>query len=477
MSRTEQSFSEIGGVPIYYRDDVARERIDALAAASGVTYFGRVWNLANSTPVADHYVGSLAFGQELPQWLGLGCYLVTNDHKRTKLNTANHYKTENGAEARLDGTMGHYQWGWGKKFYIVVKQTADELAIIVAKGKIPGEYNLTIPIATDSAAGWATMERTTGRLVSYINDTINYRGGNNTASYDAAYNTLLGRPASSMTTNAFLTAARLNGDGWLGSCGRFVATEAMLFYVIFGTLKIDTPWSGTKDANGLYQGGLGTGPVNAGSWWGKAVAEGGFGYEPVIPLSAGIELGDRCGVFTYDVHDGNGDMLQTMQCYSFFGHKNSLGGIMWRMMTDELLRCNSDGSQTHLVAETIRKVNDAWTYGIGESASGFREGATGPAAETAGWSYITRIKAKNLELFPLAVGGDSATRFADVYYNPAATSGFRLVRRSGNLSRGGVCGPSVVHGYDGVGYAFVYDGSSLCEVDEEWPVDAEYVEV
>ena len=453
-------------------DKVARARIDELAAASGVTYFGRVWNLANSTPVADHYIGNLAFGQELEKWLGLGCYLVDNNHNRRKLMAGNHYRFEDGGIAKLDGSMGHYMWGWNKKFYLVIKLVGDEFSIMVCKGKIPGEYVHTVPIATDAAAGWATMERSTGRLVAYINDGTDYRGGNNDATRDGQYNTLLGRPASNMTTNAFLNAARLNGDGWLGASGRMDTVRALLFYVIFGTLKVDSPYNANRDANGLRQGGLGFGPVNAGGWWGEK-----FGYQPVIPLSAGIELGDSCGTFTYDVKDADGNLLQTMNCYSFFGSKNAMGGIMWRMMTDELIRNNEDKTQTHLIAEKIKKVADAWTYSISDSANGFIEGATGPARDAAGWDYISRCSYKRLNAFPIMVGSDSNTRFSDGYYNPAATSGFRLVLRSGDLNYGGLCGPSIVDGNFGVGSAGVDYGSSLCEVDEEWPVDPEYVEV
>lgn len=463
---------KIGGVPINACDVVARQRIDELAAASGVTYFGRVWNLQNSTPVADHYIGNLAFGQQLPEWLGLGCYIVKNDHTRKKLNSNNHYKYEDGGEAKLDGTDGHYQWGWNKKWYLVVKQTDDELALIIAKGKIPGEVNYAIPVASESATGWAAMDRTTNTLVSYINSDARYRGGNNDATRDEAFNTLLGKPVSNITTQAFLEAARRNGDGWLGSSMRFECAKAILFYVIYGNLNVQSAYNANKDANGLYQGGFGAGPTNAGGWWGES-----FGYQPVFPMSAGISLGDHCGVFDYPVLDGSGNTLQTMQGTCFFGLKNGLGGIMWRMMTDELLVCNADKSQTHYIAEKICKVNDAYTYSIGESTTGFKQGGTTPVFETAAWNYITRVLFKGLELLPIAVGGDDTHRFADGYYNPAATSGFRLVLRSGTLVAGGICGPSFVVGSYGVGHAFVYDGSSLCEVAEEWPVDGEYVEV
>ena len=469
---THQIGMNMNGAMMLFADKEAREAIDALAAASGVTYFGRVWNLANSTPVADHYVGNLSFGQELPAWLGLGCYIVKADHTRKKLMADNHYKYEDGTPAKLDGTDGHYQWGWGKKFYIVVKQQGDELALIVAKGKIPGEYNYEIPIASESAAGWATMERSTGKLVSYINMGTDYRGGNNDSAKDGAFNTLIGKPVTNITTNDFLTAARLNGDGWLGASMRFECVKAILFYVIMGNLNVQAAYNASKDINGLYQGGLGAGPTNAGGWWGND-----FGYFPAIPMSAGIDMGDRLGVFTYDVKDGNGDTLQTMYCTCFFGLKNGVGGIMWKMMTDELLVCQADKSQKHYYASKICKVNGDWTYSIGESLTGFTEGGQTPAYESGNWGYITRVLFKNLQLMPLAVGGDDTHRFADGYYNPAETSGFRLVLRSGTLDLGGLCGLSFVVGDAGVGLASANDGSSLCEAAEEWKAEAEYVEV
>lgn len=460
------------GVPVYCCDEEARQQIDALAQSAGVPFFGRVWNLANSTPVADHYIGSLQFGQSLPERLGLGCYIVKNDHSRKKLMANNHYKYEDGTPAKLDGTEGHYQWGWGKKWYLVAKQWGNELTIMISLGKIPGEYNYEIPIASESAAGWATMERSTGKLVSYINNGTDYRGGNNDATRDAAYNTLLGRPASNMTTQAFLNAARANGDGWTGSTMRMNAAKAFLFYVIFGNLNVQADFNPNRDANGLYQGGLGVGATNAGGWWNTN-----FGYQPVIPMSAGIEQGDAVGNFSYNVLDGDGNLLQTMSCHNFFGLKNGMGGVMYRMMTDELLVNQEDKSQKHYIAKHLWKVNGSYEYSIAESITGFMEGGTLPAKESAAWDYITKVAVNLLQLTPTEVAGSSTTRFADGYYNPAQTSGFRLVLRSGDLGDGGRCGLACVSGSSGVSYAFVSYGSSLCETAEEWSVEPEYVEV
>ena len=73
-------------------------------------YFERVWNTAVSTPLAAAWGGSLSMGQNLPDILKLGGYLVKNDHSRRKLDPTNHYRFENGETAKLDGSMGHYQW-------------------------------------------------------------------------------------------------------------------------------------------------------------------------------------------------------------------------------------------------------------------------------------------------------------------------------------------------------------------------------
>ena len=90
---------------------------------SNSPYCGRCWNLDYSTPAAATWVGSLDMLRNLPDILGLGCYLVKNDHSRRKLDPTNHYRFANGETAKLDGSMGHYQWGWGKKFYIAFTQS------------------------------------------------------------------------------------------------------------------------------------------------------------------------------------------------------------------------------------------------------------------------------------------------------------------------------------------------------------------
>ncbi len=127
---------------------------------------------------------------------------------------------------------------------------------------IPGEFNYEIPIGSLSAAGFAAIERSTGRLVSYINNGADYRGGDNNSSYDGTNKTLLGRPATNLTTEQFRAAARKNGKGWLSTTMRHTSIVAILFGVIFGTHYDQDAVNTAKDSNGLYQGGLGAGTSN-----------------------------------------------------------------------------------------------------------------------------------------------------------------------------------------------------------------------
>jgi hypothetical protein len=301
--------------------NVTRIGMDALKADLAVgqhAWCGRVWDTNNATPKAASYIGSLELLKELPYILGLGAYLVKNDHSRRKLDSKDHHRYANGEPARLDGTEGHYQWGWGRKFYVVIKDIGGLHYEQIGIKPIPGEYNLEIPIGSISAAGFATIERSTGRLVSYINDAANYRGGDNNATYDGKNNTLLGRPATAMTTEQFRAAARKNGKGWLCTTMRHTSIVAILFSVIFGTHYDQDAVNANKDANGLFQGGLGRGLTQMPNW------ETYNGYRPVAPMSAGIELGDSCGEATYAVKNDAGTTVYNAKIPCFFGLKKRL---------------------------------------------------------------------------------------------------------------------------------------------------------
>ncbi|MBR1463443.1 MAG: hypothetical protein IJ604_08760 [Prevotella sp.] len=435
---------------------------EAVTMASA-PYFERVWNTAVSTPKAATWGGSLSMGQNLPDILKLGCYLVKNDHSRRKLDPTNHYRFANGETAKLDGSMGHYQWGWGVKWYVAFWLAGGLFHEAISLTPIPGQYNYVIPVGSLSAHGFASLERDTQTLVSYINDDPNYRGGQNHSDRDGTYRSELGMAVTGMTCENMRKAARKNGTGWLCGTMRHNAAVKILFEVIFGTRNIQDAFNAARDSDGLYQGGLGNGV----STWNGTAWNNHNGYNPFLPTSVGVELGDSCGVVNYEVKGEDGATIYTAPVPVFFGLKNAFA-YLWRHQDDEFGKVNEDTSITHLVAPSIY---GTWTIGV---ETGMVAYSTSP---TQGSSYIKVLSYDNLEIWPTETGGSASTYHCDYFWNiSGATSGFRLVLRGCHASNGAYAGSAVVYVLNAVSYSYAYIGSPLCEAEEEWPVEPVYAQ-
>lgn len=425
-------------------------------------YFARVWNLDNSTPNAERWEGDIEFGRNLQHELGLGCYLVQNDHSRRKLDPKDHYKFATGEPAKLDGSMGHYQWGWGKPFYLAFWTEGNMSYEAISLSPIKGKYNYYIPVGSMSAAGFATLERSTGRLVSYVNDDPEYRGGDNNAEWDGTYRTLCGKAVTSITTETARAAARKNGTGWLCGTMRHNFIVAVLFEIIFGTRNVQAAYNSAKDSDGLYQGGLGIGVTN---WdygpWGRY-----NNYNPFLPMSAGMELGDSCGVSNCEVVDSDGSVVYIAPVPVFFGLKN-LHGYLWRLQDDEFAKINADTSTTHLVAPSIY---GAWTCGV---ETGMVAYSTSPTS--ANGEPIKRVSYDHLELFPTEIGGSTSTWHCDtLWINPGLNSDFCLILRgcrTGNVYASGIFNINIG---DAIPNHNSRLGSPLCEANEDWLLDPIY---
>ena len=242
---------------------------------------------------------------------------------------------------------------------------------------------------------------------------------------------------------------------------RHLTAGVVLFGVIFGTHYDQEAVNPNKDANGLYQGGLGPGTSElAWSTWGDY-----NGYRPFLPMSAGIELGDSCGQVICEVKKDDGTVVYNAKVSSFFGWKHFNGGYLWRHMDDEQVQCNADASVTHLMAPSIY---GTWTIG---SAAGM----TAYSSIAKGEGYITRLSLHNFENFATQTGGSESTYWTSYIWNTSgATSGFRVCLRGALAYVGGQCGSSALNVRDDVSLANVDCGAALCEAASEWPLEPEY---
>ena len=427
----------------------------AVSSISGnLPWFGRKWKKGNSSPVGSP-VGDFDLGQVLAKQMGLGGYLVTNGHERTKLSPTNHNLLETGGSADLTGGAGHYQWGWNVPFYYQVYDDDNyQYETVSLGGPRPGFWNYYIPVGSRSCAGYAAMDRTNAKLMSVVNNTAQFRGGNNDASLDAAFNSQLCKPATNMSITSFRTAARKNGTLWFANERVMQYITAALKRIIFGNRNIQAAFNGTLDANGLRQGGTGNGIDMPASWsdvWKQY---------PYVNLDVGIDQGDFTGILSVTIND-NGTQNAIGNIPSFYGLKNDYK-YLFCMSENMLLQNNADKSQTLYVSDNI----DGSSMNL-SSVAGLTQIGKGPVASASGWQYAKEYTLKNLAFFPKEeLGGSTSTFYCDGYYNPAATSGLRGAGLLGDASNGAYAGSVFLNGGCAVSDAAAYWGAFLCEYAE-----------
>ncbi|EJW91711.1 hypothetical protein EVA_20178 [gut metagenome] len=420
-------------------------------------YACRRWNINHSSPVGEA-VGNIEYLRKLPGLLGLGCYLVDKNHTRRKLDPTNHYKLATGEPAKLDGSMGDYMWGWGTKWYYAWWREGSYFYEAASLNPIPGKENYVIPVASVSAIGPATVDRTSMELASVINTTAQYRGGDNNAALDSAFNTQLGRAACKMTAAQAGEYARKKGEGWEAGWYAHHAAIAALFRIIFGTRNMQDAVKPDKDANGLYQGGLGIGASNFGAWYANKDE---YNLYPCIPTDAAVDMADGCGEKVIKVKLKAGTTVD-VRVPVFFGLKNFFA-YMYHWERGILINKKTDGSGEVFVTPKLYS-----SYSI-TSLAGMTKVSEVPAAKKANsWEYVSQISMQNLCHKPTVTEATASTYYADGYYNNNDKAGLRVPLVSCHGSVGSLCGPEAVHVNVDGSWTDVYFGVLLCEAAENW---------
>ena len=421
-------------------------------------YACRRWNLNNSTPIGEA-VGNIDYLRELPSLLGLGCYLVDDAHNRRKLDPNNHYKLATGETAKLDGSMGQYMWGWRTPFYIAWWVEGDYFYLAAGLKPIAGRACYKVPVASVSAMHCGVMDRTNTMLCSLISTDERYRGGNGSAlttgTASAESLSMLGYAATAISTANFEAYGAKRGAGWGAGWYWIETVTMMLFQLIMGTRNCQASFNASKDANGLYQGGLGSGVSGMPSW------DTYNAYFPVVPTSAGVELGDAVGVGSYAVKKADGTTAYTAPIPVFFGLKNPYGHL-WVGKNRIVGVKNSDGSYSFYVAKSSLTT---WNYS--DTANMIHVGGiAAPASDS--WDYIKTINFEGLAGMPAERGATASTHYCDGAYLDTATSGFRSPLGSGSARNGDRDGLAYFYGDYAPSTSHALLSSPLCEVQGDF---------
>jgi hypothetical protein len=415
----------------------------------------RRWNNTLSTPLGEA-VGDLDFLRELPRILGLGCYLVADDLTKRKLHRDNHNFYEDGSPALLDGSEGQYMFCWDA-FYFTTWEEGDYTYEAVSLQPIVGKKSYFIPAGGYSAIGHGVIDRTDLTLCSVVNSDVRYRGGGGVARTGTLagetdpQTTMLGMPATVYGIHTAQTYARKRGNSW-NACW-FVARAAVeiLIRIVYGNRHTQAAVSATKDSNGLYQGGFGYGLAGMPDWGGYN------GTYPLVPTNAGVEYGDLCGSFNYDIPKADGTVYHATSIPSFFGLKNFFGHLWFGVAG---LTINA--TETVTEAYVMPSMFGGWNYA---SLTGMLK-----AAELARASgYIKRLSMNLLCAIPTEVGASASTDFADYFYENASSGSYGLRARWGGgcAHLGAHAGAFCTYSYTAATNATANRSVPLCFFEED----------
>jgi hypothetical protein len=303
------------------------------------------------------------------------------------------------------------------------------------------------------------MDRTTNKWCSLISEEVRYRGGNNNGDWDDTYRTLLGKPASAISTTTMSAYARLRGVGWEANWFVSQAVQEYLFRIIMGTRNSQAPVNPEKDSNGLYQGGLGLGVTQInGTVWNEK-----FGYYPIIPTSAGVELADGVGETSYDVKDENDALLYAAKIPVFFGLKH-LFGHLWKLSRGLIINVEQGetGKTRTYVAQSM------YDYTPNSNNDATVEGKLLASEQPRAEGYIKKLSMRRLCCTPTEVGATSSTYFCDYFWtNIANNYGLRSRLCGGGAHNGSDAGAFYSYANSAVAVTWALCSLPLCYFEED----------
>lgn len=409
------------GYPAGETPKTLKEVDDSLVQLAGEVisnqFYGIEWDEAYTTSACTR-IGNQLLHATLP---------VHKKMRRCLLNDAgvvNYYlsatdstKREDGRDAVLDGTDGqvmvelpaHY-----RKFEIDGTKTR----CLISEYPLSGYH--FVPKAYRSAYQ-ATVQRSNLKLSSVKNVTADFRGGNNTTTWDATYRSLLGVPASNLSLTDFRTYARNRGAAGQGGAGwncdlyELQKTTFWLYAIEYANFNSQLPHNAALTVQGYRQGGLGDGVTTLTNAAWSAYNS----YSPFIPCGYTNSLGNGSGIVPFAMPAEYGTAL-TVNVPSYRGLENPFGHL-WHWTDGLRVRYTTaaDGDLGELYVQL-----DPTKYNSEIMTDYTKRGLLPPSG-----GYIkSMITGEFGENMPAAVGGSTTTYFADYHYQPTRPPETELIR-------------------------------------------------
>ena len=411
-------------------------------------YYGVEWDITVSNPKPTR-VGKMELHKELPlQNMMRNCILDDNGKVVYYLNANDSTKRDTGAAADLTGKDGMMETEL-PDMYVRFEMDGNKCRHLQSTEPLPG-FHLWRKGYIGSVE--ATVQRSTNKLASVCSTDVDYRGGNNNASYDGTYRSFLGLPATSISLNDFRTKARNRGSvEWNCNLYRLHKMMWWLFAVEYANFNSQDTFNAALDENGYHQGGLGAGVTTWDGTWGTF-----NGYYPIVPCGVTNSLGNHTGTVDYNVIGADGATLKTFAVPRYRGIENPFGHI-WKW---------TDGCKCIIQSEASGGLSKFY---VCDDPAKFTASGVGnydyrgdlPRKE----GYVKAlILGEDGEIMPLEVGGGSTTYFCDYFYTNIPSSGEaeRGVLFGGYASAGAYAGFVFAYTYYTPANATAPIGSRLC---------------
>lgn len=442
--KTDTSISTIHKIKLEY-GDLSTEWVPAWEDIPDLEEryaYGVEWDTASSSPDGVR-VGNLQLHRELP---------VQSKMRRCLLDR------DGGVKEYLDNELS---WGGSYLDYAVMTEIPEhwyklyfngtKFRMMLSEIPLPGYKHVDkFYISTYEAR----MYRTDNLLCSAAGasklsdpNSINFRGGDNTAEWDDTYRSLLGCPVTNLTRDQFRQAARKRGSGWEMYTYGAHKTLFWLFAVEYATLNSQKPFNAQKDANGFSQGGLGNGPTQMTDWTNFN------NNNPLIQCGYTNEFGNGSGEKAYVVKNASDGTHATLMANRYRGIENPFGHI-WKYVDGANVQVTTGDSGLSILWTTNNPLNFSST-----SYTGYDK--KGNICRTDGYAK-KMLLGEDGDIVTTEIGGSSSTYWCDYYATNTSANRMQVIQVGGNADSGTSAGLAYVSAGDPPSGAYRRVGSRLC---------------
>lgn len=404
--------------------------------------YGVEWDMASSSPDGKR-VGNMQLHRELP---------VQSKMRRCLLDR------DGGVKEYLDNELS---WGGSYLDYAVMTEIPEHWYKLYFNGTKFRKMLSEIPLPgykhVDKfyiSTYEARMYRTDNLLCSAAGasklsdpNSIDFRGGDNTAEWDDTYRSLLGCPVTNLTRDQFRQAARKRGSGWEMYTYGAHKTLFWLFAVEYATLNSQKPFNAQKDANGFSQGGLGNGPIQMTDWTNFN------NNNPLIQCGYTNEFGNGSGEKAYVVKNASDGTHATLMANRYRGIENPFGHI-WKYTDGANIQVTTGDAGLSILWTTDDPSNFSDT-----SYTGYNK--KGNICRTNGYAK-KMLLGEDGDIVATEIGGSSSTYWCDYYYTNTSANRMQVVLVGGYVGNGSGAGLARVDASNAPSDANRGVGSRLC---------------